>query len=143
MGEFGVYFAAGIESAGNAMAWTLYGLPLHIIPSHYQSLSFYSCRHSVDVILDLVFCRSYLAYTHRPSHSLFLVSKTNIPVEHIPLVHRYLISQHPGVEARIVAELEEVGLLASAEQPQPRDFQRADLAKLTYFGYVCKATSSF
>ena len=25
--EFGVYFAAGIESAGNAMSWTLYVFP--------------------------------------------------------------------------------------------------------------------
>ena len=51
--EFGVYFAAGIESAGNAMTWTT-----------------------------------------------------------------YLISQHPEVEAKIVAELGGAGLLATAAQPQ-------------------------
>ena len=71
--EFGVYFAAGIESAGNAMTWTT-----------------------------------------------------------------YLISQHPEVEAKIVAELGGAGLLATAESPTPRPVEYSDLARLPYLGWVCK-----
>ncbi len=71
--EFGVYFAAGIESAGNAMTWTT-----------------------------------------------------------------YLISQHPEVEAKVVAELKGAGLLATSENPKPRAIEYADLAKLPYLGWVCK-----
>ena len=71
--EFGVYFAAGIESAGNAMTWTT-----------------------------------------------------------------YLISQHPAVEAKLVAELAAAGLLATPENPRPRAVEYSDLAKLPYLGWVCK-----
>jgi len=71
--EFGVYFAAGIESAGNAMTWTT-----------------------------------------------------------------YLISQHPEVEAKLVKELEDNGLLATAENPNPRPIDYSDLANLTYLSWVCK-----
>lgn len=71
--EFGVYFAAGIESAGNAMTWTT-----------------------------------------------------------------YLISQHPEVEAKLVAELDAAGLLATPANPKPRAVEYSDLAKLPYLGWVCK-----
>ena len=71
--EFGVYFAAGIESAGNAMTWTT-----------------------------------------------------------------YLISQHPEVESKIVAELGAAGLLATTGNPRPRAVEYSDLAKLPYLGWVCK-----
>ena len=71
--EFGVYFAAGIESAGNAMTWTT-----------------------------------------------------------------YLLSQHPEVEAKVVAELDGAGLLATPSNRTPRAVEYADLAKLPYLGWVCK-----
>jgi len=72
-GEFSVYFAAGIESASNAMTWTA-----------------------------------------------------------------YLLSQHPAVEARLVAELAGAGLLATPAAPHPRPITHADLARLPYLGAVCK-----
>ena len=54
----------------------------------------------------------------------------------------YLISQHPEVEAKLVAELEQAGLLATPQQPEPRALQYADLSKLTYLNMVIKARSS-
>ena len=32
----------------------------------------------------------------------------------------FLVSQHPEVEAKLVAELEQAGLLATPQQPEPR-----------------------
>jgi hypothetical protein len=49
------------------------------------------------------------------------------------------VSQHPEVEAKIVAELDSLGLLATAAQPQPRQLQYEDLSKLTYLNMVIKA----
>lgn len=72
-GEFGVYFTAGIESAGNALTWTT-----------------------------------------------------------------YLISQHPDVEAKLVAELAAAGLVATPDNPTPRDVTYADLNALPYLSWVCK-----
>ena len=51
----------------------------------------------------------------------------------------YLVSQHPEVEAQIVAELTGMGLLATAAQPQPRRLQYEDLSKLSYLNMVIKA----
>ena len=42
------------------------------------------------------------------------------------------------VEQKILAELGELGLLATAEQPQPRSVDYADLDKLTYLSCVIK-----
>jgi fatty acid synthase len=72
-GEFSVYFAAGIESASNAMTWTA-----------------------------------------------------------------FLVSQHPDVEARLVAELDSQGLLATPANPHPRPVAYGDLARLPYLAAVCK-----
>lgn len=76
--EFGVYFTAGIESAGNAMSWTL-----------------------------------------------------------------FLISQRPDVEARIAAELDCLGLLATVAHPRPRPMELSDLSRLPYFINVCKVIQAF
>lgn len=51
---------------------------------------------------------------------------------------RYLISQHPEVEAKLAAELDEAGLLVTPERPQPRALTHADLARLTYLNCVLK-----
>jgi len=42
------------------------------------------------------------------------------------------------VEARIVAELREAGLLATPENPNPRAFELDDMQRLPYLVCVCK-----
>ena len=54
---------------------------------------------------------------------------------------RYLISQHPEVEAKLVAELDQAGLLVTQERPHPRDMAYSDLNSLTYLNWVCKVRS--
>ena len=54
---------------------------------------------------------------------------------------RYTVSQHPKVEAKIVAELQRLGLMPTAEQPQPRDLEYADMSELTYLQAVVKVRS--
>ena len=51
---------------------------------------------------------------------------------------RYLISQHPEVEKKILAELEELQLLQTAQNPKAREMTYADLSKLTYLNAVIK-----
>lgn len=48
------------------------------------------------------------------------------------------MSQHPGVEARITQELDEVGLLLTPERCEPRRITYADLARLPYLSAVIK-----
>ena len=54
----------------------------------------------------------------------------------------FLVSQHPEVEAKIAAELDQVGLLATAARPQPRALQYEDLSRLPYLNMVIKARRS-
>ena len=51
---------------------------------------------------------------------------------------RYLLSQHPEVEAQVVAELEGLQLLATPERPHPRALAAPDLGKLPYLSCVIK-----
>lgn len=51
---------------------------------------------------------------------------------------RFCMSQHPEVEARVVSELDSLGLLATRERPQPRALQFEDLGKLAYLNLVIK-----
>ena len=55
--------------------------------------------------------------------------------------HRYLISQHPEVEARIVMELRSLDLLATPERPHVRDLEYEDLGKLHYLSCAIKVSS--
>ncbi len=43
-----------------------------------------------------------------------------------------MISQHPEVEAKVLAELDGLGLLVTPERPNPRPLEYDDLTKLTY-----------
>ena len=52
----------------------------------------------------------------------------------------FSVSQHPEVEAKIVEELRQHDLLATAEQPNPRAFQWDDIPKLTYLNAVIKVS---
>ena len=51
---------------------------------------------------------------------------------------RYAISQHPEVEARIVAELQALGVMPSAEHPHARELTYADTCELNYLQAVIK-----
>ena len=51
---------------------------------------------------------------------------------------RFQLSQHPEAEHKVVAELQALGLLATAEAPVPRLFSSADLSKLPYLTLVIK-----
>lgn len=44
------------------------------------------------------------------------------------------IVTNPAVEAKVIAELEQQGLLASPEHPQPRTLEYDDIPKLPYLG---------
>lgn len=48
------------------------------------------------------------------------------------------MSQHPEVEAKVETELDDLGLLATLERPNPRSVEYADLSKLTYLSCVIK-----
>ena len=48
------------------------------------------------------------------------------------------MSQHADVEAKIAAELDGLGLLASALRPRPRTMAYEDLARLPYLSWVIK-----
>ena len=43
-----------------------------------------------------------------------------------------MISVHPAVEAKVLAELQALQLMPSATQPQPRPMNYDDIVKLTY-----------
>ena len=50
----------------------------------------------------------------------------------------FLLTQHPEVEAKLAAELDAAGLLATADCPQPRALEWADLGRLVYLQAVIK-----
>ncbi len=50
----------------------------------------------------------------------------------------YTICQHPEVEAKVAAELDVLGLLATPDRPQPRCMEHADLSRLTYLQCIIK-----
>ena len=50
----------------------------------------------------------------------------------------YLVSQHPEVEARLLAELDSLGLSITPERPRPRALAYVDLGKLPYLQATIK-----
>ncbi len=57
-------------------------------------------------------------------------------------VARFLISQHPEVEAKITTELEDLGFLVGPSRPVPRQMEYSDLSKLTYLSAAIKVANS-
>ena len=51
---------------------------------------------------------------------------------------RFQLSQHPEAEARMVQELQGIGLLATPAAPVPRSSTPADLSKLPYMACIMK-----
>ena len=49
-----------------------------------------------------------------------------------------MISQHPEVEAKLTAELDKHGFLATIDQPTPAQMTYSDLSNLPYLSWVCK-----
>ncbi len=45
---------------------------------------------------------------------------------------RFMITQHPEVEAKVLAELASLGLMPTVNQPNPRAMEYDDIAKLTF-----------
>ena len=94
-----------------------------------------------------------LLLANKQEVSLLCAGRTKVPgccadltilrsaVKSFYVVHRYLISQHPEVEAKMLAELEELQLLASPQQPRPRPLEYTDLNKLTYLSCCIKVRS--
>jgi len=52
-----------------------------------------------------------------------------------------MISVHPEVEVKVLAELQALQLMPSAELPQPRVMTYDDIAKLTYTSNAIKASN--
>eukprot|EP00884_Botryococcus_braunii_P007185 jgi/Botrbrau1/16468/Bobra.0142s0062.1 len=50
----------------------------------------------------------------------------------------YLLSQHPEVEAKVLEELDGLGLLVTPENPNPRRIEWADLGKMAYLQATIK-----
>lgn len=55
----------------------------------------------------------------------------------------FAIATRPEVEARIVKELDSLGLLASPQNPNPRDLTLDDLPKLVYLNAVIKESMRY
>eukprot|EP00884_Botryococcus_braunii_P023100 jgi/Botrbrau1/9474/Bobra.0252s0093.1 len=55
----------------------------------------------------------------------------------------FAISRNPEIEARITAELDAAGLLASPIEPDPRELQLEDLYKLPYLDAVIKESMRY
>ena len=51
---------------------------------------------------------------------------------------RYMLTQNPEVEAKVVAELDRLELLVTKDRPQPRQMTYTDLSKLEYLQAVVK-----
>ena len=65
--------------------------------------------------------------------------RCNFGADETALPCRFMICAHPEVEAKVVAELQTLQLMPSAEQPQPRSMTYDDIAKITYTSNAIKA----
>lgn len=70
--------------------------------------------------------------------------KLKEPVENnYTTVSRYYLSQHPDVEAKVIAELDACELLVTPARPQPRTPEYDDLPRLNYLKCVIKVALPF
>lgn len=60
--------------------------------------------------------------------------------ENWTVLGRYLISQHPEVEAKILAELDALELTITPQRPRPREMVYSDLSKMVYLNAVIKVS---
>ena len=58
------------------------------------------------------------------------------------LPRRLMISQHPEVEAKVLAELDVLELLVTRARPQPRAMTYEDTGKLVYTTWAVKVRSA-
>jgi len=82
-----------------------------------------------------------LATPDRPRYAMVASKIELYSVSSDPLFFPVLvctICQHPEVEAKVAAELDALGLLATPDRPQPRCMEHADLARLTYLQCIIK-----
>ena len=70
-----------------------------------------------------------------------LAHKCSTKVSPVCPWHSFMISMHPEVEAKVLAELDAHGLLVTAQRPKPRQLDWEDLGKLTYTNHCIKACS--
>lgn len=54
---------------------------------------------------------------------------------------RYFLAKNPAAMTKLEAELNEAGLLKTAENPTPRQFTYADIGKLRYLDWCIKVHS--
>jgi hypothetical protein len=159
--ELGIVFVAGMETSGKTMGWTLCAcvdqcacgcmraactLPAHsvfFLEHGSQQLDRTTQGHRTGIALALP-CSTLSLFGHAPlkartclrSACARAYDKTRPRV----CVARFCISQHPEVEARLAAELDDNGLLAKRGRPNPRMVSHDDLAKLAYLGRVIKVS---
>ncbi|EFN57493.1 hypothetical protein CHLNCDRAFT_34731 [Chlorella variabilis] len=72
-----------------------------------------------------------------PEIATFFVAGTDTTA-HTMTWTLYLVAQHPEVEARLCAELDALGLLATPQRPEPRMVEVEDLSRLVYLAAVVK-----
>lgn len=96
-----------------------------------------ACRELVSLFSHLYFVSHFIP---APANPYFISpALPDAPVPPVPPGARYLLSQHPEVEARVVAELDALELLVTLSRPAPRELEWADLGRLTYLQAVIKA----
>ena len=71
-----------------------------------------------------------------------LLGAVSLSQEVVSTPCRYFISQHPEVEAKIVRELQVLGVCATADGKEPRRLTPADMQKLTYLPCVVKVSNT-
>ena len=87
-------------------------------------------------------CHASSGYLNVPRWQVALPSPHTLREHHHQLLPcRYMVSQHPEVEAKILAELEGLELSITPQRPRPRKMTYADVNQLTYLQATIKVPS--